>query len=156
MLVTELLLLAGCCALLGAAVVFDLRRREVPNMVPLALLGLFVIQIAVVGHRDMLPLWAYFLTGGVLLAVGFVLFLMGALGAGDGKLMAAAGLWIGPAGVGGFLFGVGVLGLVMALVCLLPYDRMRRLRNNIPFAVAIAPPAIALLTWRAFLVAGNG
>lgn len=153
---TELLLLAVSCALLGAAVVFDLLRREVPNVVPLALLGLFLIQIAVVGHRELTPLWAHFATGGALLALGFVLFLMGALGAGDGKLMAAAALWVGPGGIGTFLFGVGLLGFLVALICLLPYESTRRWRDNIPFAVAISPPAIALLTLRAFLVAGSG
>ncbi len=130
--------------------VFDLLRREVPNAVPLALLGLFVLQFAVVDDRGMSPPWAHIVTAAVLLALGFVLFLMGALGAGDGKLMAAAGLWIGPADISSFLFGTGLLGLGLALVCLLPFDATRRLRDNIPFAVAIAPPAIALLTQRAF------
>lgn len=130
--------------------VFDLRRREVPNAIPLALLGLFALQFAVLDYRGMSPLWGHVITGAVLFAVGFALFLMGALGAGDGKLMAAAGLWIGPADISSFLFGVGLLGLGFALVCLLPLDATRRLRDNIPFAVAIAPPAIALLAQRAF------
>ena len=155
-LLIELLLLVACCALLAAAVVLDLLHRKVPNLIPLGLLGLFVIQIAVVGHRDMTPLWAHFATGVVLLAVGFVLFLMGALGAGDGKLMASAALWVGPEGIGSFLLGVGLLGLAMASICLLPFEATRRLRDNMPFAVAISPPAIALLTLRAFLVAGSG
>ena len=151
----ELLLLIACCALLAAAVVFDIARRRIPNTVPVALLGLFVLQIAVAGHRGMAPLWAYFLTGAVLLAVGFVLFLTGALGAGDGKLMAAAGLWIGPADAGSFLMGVGLLGLGLGLFSLLPFDATRRLRADLPFAAAIAPPAIALLTLRAVAVAGS-
>ncbi len=152
----ELLLLMSCCGLLGAAVVFDLRRREVPNLIPLAILGLFAVQIAALPHRGMMPLWAYIATGGVLLVLGFGLFLMGALGAGDGKLMAVAGLWIGPTDISTFLFGVGLLGMAIGLVCLLPFDATRRLRNNIPFAVAIAPPAIALLALRAFALTGSG
>ena len=151
----ESLLLIVCCALLGAAVVFDLRSRQIPNTVPLALLGLFALYVAIFGHRDMVPLWAHVLTGAVLLAVGFVLFLMGVLGAGDGKLMAAAGLWVGPAGMGSFLVGVGLLGLGLGLLSLLPFEATRRLRNDLPFAAAISPPAIALLALRAFPVAGN-
>lgn len=151
----ELLLLMVCCALMAAAVVFDLLHRQVPNTVPVALVGLFVLHVAVTGHRDMVPLWAHVLTGVVLLVVGFVLFLMGVLGAGDGKLMAAAALWVGPADVGSFLFGVGLLGLGLGLVSLLPFDATRRLRNDLPFAAAIAPPAIALLALRAFAVTGN-
>ena len=151
----ELLLLIVCCALLGAAVVFDLRNRQIPNTVPLALFGLFALHVAVFGHRDMVPLWAHVFTGAVLLAVGFALFLMGVLGAGDGKLMAAAGLWVGPASMGSFLVGVGLLGLGLGLLSLLPFDATRRLRNDLPFAAAISPPAMALLALRAFPVAGN-
>ena len=151
----ELLLLVICCGLLGAAVVFDLVSRRIPNTVPVALVGLFAVQVAVFGQRGMTPFWADLVVGAVLLAIGFVLFLMGMLGAGDGKLMAVAGLWVGPAEVGGFLLGVGLLGLGLGLFSLLPFDATRRLRADLPFAVAIAPPAIALLTLRAFLVAGS-
>ena len=151
----ELLLLIACCALLGAAVVFDLLSRQIPNMVPLALLGLFALQVAIFGHRDIVPLWAHVVTGAVLLAVGFVLYLMGVLGAGDGKLLAAAGLWVGPAGMGSFLFGVGLLGLGLGLLSLLPFDATRRLRNDLPFAAAISPPAIVVLALRAFPVTGS-
>ena len=151
----ELLILTVGCALFGAAVVFDIASRQVPNAVPVALLGLFAIQVAVAGHRDMAPLWAHVATGAVLLAVGFVLFLMGALGGGDGKLMAAAGLWIGPFEIGGFLFGVGLLGLALGLFSLLPFDATRRMRANLPFAVAVSPPAIVLLAQRAFAATGS-
>lgn len=151
----ELLLLLACCALLAAAVISDLVCRRIPNTVPIALFGLFALHAAVAGHRDMAPLWAHVFTGAVLLAVGFVLFLMGALGAGDGKLMAAAGLWVGPAGLGSFLFGVGLLGIGIGLFSLLPFDATRRLRNDLPFAVAISPPAIVLLALRAFPVTGS-
>ena len=148
-------LLMTCCALLAAAVVFDLASRQIPNVVPVAMLGLFALQVAVVGHRDVAPLWAHVFTGALLLAVGFGLFLTGALGAGDGKLMAAAGLWIGPAAIGSFLLGVGLLGIGLGLVSLLPFDATRRLRNDLPFAVAIAPPAIALLAMRALVSGGS-
>jgi len=151
----ELLLLIVCCALLAAAVVFDLLHRRIPNTVPVALIGLFVLHAVVAGHRDMASLWAHVLTGAVLLVVGFVLFLMGVLGAGDGKLMAAAALWVGPAGVGSFLFAMGLLGLGLGLFSLLPFDATRRLRNDLPYAAAIAPPAIALLALRAFAATGS-
>ena len=146
----ELLLLIACCALLAAAMFFDLVSRQIPNTIPVALVGLFAIHVAIAGHRDLLPLWAHVLTGVVLLAMGFVLFQMGALGAGDGKLLAAAGLWIGPASIGSFLLAVGLLGLGLGLFSLLPFDATRRMRPSLPFALAISPPAIALLAVRAY------
>lgn len=151
----EQLLLTACCLLLGAAMIFDILRREVPNLVPLAVLGLFVVQWFFVDHHGPMPLWTNIAAGAVLLALGFGLFLFGALGAGDGKLMAVAGLWIGPLDISAFLFGVGLLGLGVGLFCLLPFDATRRLRSNIPFAVAIAPPAIVLLALRAYSVTGS-
>lgn len=151
----DLLLVLAGCLLLGAAVVFDLVRREIPNAIPVALVGLFAVHAAVVDQRVVAPLWAHALTGALLLAVGFGLFMMGAFGAGDGKLMGAAGLWIGPTGIGGFLVGVGVLGVALGLFALLPFAATRRLRDSLPFAAAIAPPAIALLGLRALGAAGS-
>ena len=151
----ELLLLIVCCALLGAAVVSTSAAARYRTRFRSLCWACSRSHVAVFGHRDMVPLWAHVLTGAVLLAVGFVLFLMGVLGAGDGKLMAAAGLWVGPAGMGSFLVGVGLLGLGLGLLSLLPFEATRRLRNDLPFAAAISPPAIALLALRAFPVAGN-
>lgn len=151
----ELVLLALCCALFGAAAVFDLVSRRIPNTIPIALSGLFLLQVALVGHRGMAPFWLHLVTGAVLLVVGVALFAFGQLGPADGKLMAAAGLWIGPWDIGEFLLGVGVLGLALGLFSLLPFDATRRLRTNLPFAVAIAPPAVAVLMLQAFPAAGS-
>ena len=141
-----------CCALLGVALVSDLARRWIPDSVPLGLLGLFVLHVLLTDAHAMAPLWTHVLTGAVLLLVGFAFFALGGLGGGDGKLMAAAGLWIGPSDMTRFLIGLGLLSLSLSLFALLPFEQTRRLRSNLPFAVAIAPPAIVLLTLRAFSV----
>lgn len=146
----EPVLLLVCCALFGVAVVSDLAGRWIPDSVPLALLILFVLYAATAGR--MAPVWTHVAVGAALLLVGFTLFSFGGLGGGDGKLMAVAGLWIGPHDLTLFLAGLGLAGLCLALFALLPFDRTRRLRSNLPFAVAIAPPAIILLTLRAFSV----
>ena len=59
-----------------------------PDSVPLALLALFAVYAAVADQTA--PLWTHIVTGAVLLLAGFGLFAAGALGGGDGKLMAAA------------------------------------------------------------------
>ena len=148
----ESIVLLACCALFSVALVSDLTRRWIPNSVPLGLLGLFVLYILLTDAHPMAPLWAHVLTGAALLLVGFVLFALGGLGGGDGKLMAAAGLWIGPYDITFFLIGLGLLSLGLTLFALLPFEHTRQLRSNLPFAVAIAPPAIVLLTLRAFSV----
>ena len=143
-------LLLVCCALFGAAIVSDLAGRWIPDSVPLALLLLFALYAMTGAH--MAPVWTHLVTGAVLLLVGFALFSFGGLGGGDGKLMALAGLWVGPYDMALFLVGMGLLSLGLALFVLLPFEATRRLRSNLPFAVAIAPPAIVLLTLRAFSV----
>ena len=143
-------LLPACCVLFGAAVVSDLVGRWIPDSIPLALLILFALYALTGGH--LAPVWTHLAIGAVLLLVGFALFAFGGLGGGDGKLMAVAGLWVGPHDLTFFLIGLGLLSLCLALFALLPFDRTRRLRANLPFAVAIAPPAIVLLALRAFSV----
>ena len=146
----EPIILLTCCTLFAAAVVSDLVGRWIPNSVPLALLTLFALYAVTVGPTA--PVWTHIVTGAVLLLLGFVLFALAGMGGGDGKLMAVAGLWVGPYDLTVFLVGLGLLSLGLALFALLPFDRTRRLRRNLPFAVAIAPPAIVLLTLRALSV----
>ena len=143
-------MLPACCVLFGAAIVSDLVGRWIPDSIPLALLILFVLYALTGGH--LAPVWTHLAIGAVLLLVGFALFAFGGLGGGDGKLMAVAGLWVGPHDLTFFLIGLGLLSLCLALFALLPFDRTRRMRANLPFAVAIAPPAIVLLALRAFSV----
>ena len=148
----ESIVLLACCALFGVALVCDLTRRRIPDSVPLGLLGLFVLYVLLTDAHALAPLWTHALTGAILLLVGFVLFVLGGLGGGDGKLMAAAGLWVGPYDMTFFLIGLGLFSLGLTLFALLPFEHTRRLRSNLPFAVAIVPPAIVLLTLRAFSV----
>ena len=148
----EPILLLVCCALFGAAIVSDLAGRWIPDSVPLGLLALFALYALLTDAHALAPLWTHIATGAVLLLVGLGLFAIGGLGGGDGKLMAAAGLWIGPYDMTLFLLGLGLLSLSLTLFALLPFEQTRRLRSNLPFAVAIAPPAIVLLTLRAFSV----
>ena len=137
------------CGLFAASMVWDLHSRRIPNAIPLALLGLFVLYAVAGEVGPPGPLWVHLAIGGVLLAAGFALYLSGRFGAGDGKLIAVAGLWIGPADLSVFLLGLAACAFALSLFALLPFDRTRRLRSDLPFAVAIAPPAMAVMIPRA-------
>ena len=139
------------CALFGAAMVCDLRARRIPNAVPLALLALFAAHAAAGGGGAPATgaLWAHLAIGAALLAAGFVLYLTGNFGAGDAKLIAVAGVWAGPADLSLFLLGLAACAFALSVFALLPFDRARRLRRELPFAVAIAPPAVAVMMPRA-------
>ena len=80
--------------------------------------------------------------------MGFAFHALGWLGGGDGKLLAALALWLGPADVGMALLGTGGLGLLVVLAAhLWPNSEWRR--DGVPWAIAIAPPAAAVLALRA-------
>jgi prepilin peptidase CpaA len=84
------------CAALVAAVT-DVRNFRIPNAVTLPLLLAGVLYHSSSPHGA----GVLFSFGGVLAGFGCLLafYIVGAVGAGDVKLLAAAGAWIGPAGV---------------------------------------------------------
>ena len=138
------------CGLLAAGVVSDLRSRRIPNVIPLALIGLFGGYALLGAAGPAGDLWMNLAIGAVLLCVGFAFYLGGRFGAGDAKLIAVAGMWAGPGDLVLFLFGLGACAFALSLFALLPFETTRRIRANLPFAVAIAPPAMAVMIARAF------
>ena len=143
--------LAGwtACGLFVAAAVSDLRTRQVSNAIPLLLLGLFAVYAAAGAVRPATSLWQHLAIGAVLLAAGFALYTTGRFGGADAKLIAVAGLWAGPNDLAAFLFVLGGCALLLSLYALLPHAGARRLRSELPFALAIAPPSLAVIVPRA-------
>ena len=137
------------CALFAASIASDLYGRRIPNVIPTVLLGLFVVYAFVGAIEPSRVLWAHLATGVALLAAGFVLYLSGRFGAGDGKLLAVAGVWIGPIDLSLYLFGLAAGAFALSLFALLPFSKTRDLRTELPFAVAIAPPAMIIIISRA-------
>ena len=113
--------------LLVAACVTDVRQRRIPN--PL------VIALAVTGlaYSVSMEPWLGGLgraLGG--LALGFAIWIgfyaVGAIGAGDVKLFAAAGAWLGPGGAWRAALVAAAFGGVLALAAL---ARERRVREGL-------------------------
>jgi len=100
-------------AVVGVATLTDLRSRRIPNWLVLPFL---VAGVAVSG---LLHGWhgVWMSLAGIALALGTfgVLFFMGGMGAGDVKLCAAIGAWIGPWQLLIALVITGLVGGVMAL-----------------------------------------
>jgi Flp pilus assembly protein protease CpaA len=113
-----------------AAVICDLRTREIPDALSVCLLALSLLATGFhlhnVGWLDLLlGLCAGF-------GVGFGLFALGGLGGGDVKLLASLGAVTGLKGVLGVMFYMAVAGALMALAA-----RLCRQREY-PYAPAIA------------------
>ena len=108
------IVLVAIAAGLGAGAFIDLRTRRVPNLItmPLAVLGLAAAASGISGLTMSASLLGLLL-GLTLMLPGYV---FGATGAGDVKLLAAAGAWLGPLHIGIAFLYTALVGGVLALV----------------------------------------
>jgi prepilin peptidase CpaA len=144
-------------ALLVAACVTDVRARRIPNALVAAVLGLAVARLAGAAWLGALGADASFAAGPGAAALGAATGLavllpfhaLGMMGAGDVKLLAAAGAWLGPVGVlhaGVYTAFAGVLLAVAAVTrgVVAPRPPAPRAahraahRGGLPYALAIA------------------
>jgi prepilin peptidase CpaA len=123
-------LLLVALALLALGTASDLRRREIPDGIPLALLGVAVCGTALgwspVG-------WVSLAAGLALaLALGIALGWRGGFAGGDVKVLAALGAVVGPRDLFTLLFYVAIAGAALALVA------VRRGQRDLPYMPAMA------------------
>jgi Flp pilus assembly protein protease CpaA len=121
------------------ATYYDLKTREVPDAVPLSLLG-WAVAASAFGWHDVG--WTALLGG---LAIGFglsvVLFALGGLGGGDVKMISALGAALGPRTLLPVLGWIALAGGLLALVALV------RGRRDLPYLPAIALGLLVDLLW---------
>jgi len=149
--------IAGFVLLLIVAAIGDVRRYQISNWLCLALAALYPLHVLASAQP---VAWHYGLaTGAAAFAVGFVLFRLGLMGGGDGKLLAAVALWSGPAQILPVLLVIALAGGVIALtlgVARFVHGRVRVaspagvsagiLGGRLPYGVAIAGGGIYLAT----------
>jgi prepilin peptidase CpaA len=138
----------------------DLRTYEIPNWISLVSLICFFALAWAAGWDPAAMAWNVG-AGAALLVIGFGMYLLRIAGAGDIKLMAAAGVFAGWAALMELLVLIAVAGGVLALM-VLAYRRVpltRRLAGvgwlaqlhekgrGIPYGVAIAAAALYLLPY---------
>jgi prepilin peptidase CpaA len=130
----------GAVIMASIAAVTDLRRRRIPNL--LTYTGLL---LAVTG-RSIFWGWPGLKSGliGALVAGGVfcLLFLFGAMGGGDVKLMGAVGAWVGASDAALTLIAVSVAGGFIAFAYLL-FGFGKSLRANISVAGSAGSPLSA-------------
>lgn len=103
----ELVTTVAFVAVMGLAAISDFRFRRIPNWLTLGGLVLALLLRSLTGSGPLLDGLA---GAGLGLAVGLVLFVVRALGGGDGKLLMAAGAFFGFAPMVGALLAIGILG----------------------------------------------
>jgi prepilin peptidase CpaA len=124
-------------AALGIAAVAcatDLRRSRIPNWLTLG------AMVAGVAFHGLFAGGTGFGTAALGLVVGLVVFFpffaLGALGAGDVKLMAALGAWVGAAAVINVALFGALAGGVLAVVVALWHGYLRRAVHNLKMLFA--------------------
>ena len=100
-------------ALVGAAAWADLRSRRIPNWLTL---GVLVSGLGLRALDGLTSLAQGVLGAGLGLAIAVVLFGLGAMGGGDGKLLIGVGAFLGHERFVGALLLIGVLGGVLGIV----------------------------------------
>jgi prepilin peptidase CpaA len=130
-------------ALVLAAAVYDVRYRKIPNWITLlgAVLGLVLNTFPGLLYQHFLsPDWSglWFSLSGLGLAFGIyvVLYALRAMGAGDVKLMAAAGAIVGPQNWFGIFVITAIVGGVMSLVLITLSGRVKKTLFNVSFILS--------------------
>jgi prepilin peptidase CpaA len=132
-----ILMAAPALVLLVWAAVEDLRSRRIPNWLTFSLALSGIAQSLVFGAIST-PGASLF---GFLLGFGltFVLFVLGALGGGDVKLLAGVGAWFGPQAAVATFAIAAIIGAIMVLTQALAQGRTKVLfRNTAVLAVNLA------------------
>jgi prepilin peptidase CpaA len=111
------------------AVVFDVRSRRIPNWLTFGTAFLAFAYSAIQGGLSGIGLSAAGWLAGA--ALFFPLFALGGMGAGDVKLLAALGAWLGPAESVWIAMFAAIAGGVLALGVALARGYLRTAFSNL-------------------------
>jgi len=133
------------------AAISDVLSMKINNIVPLLMLGAFVIVAPLTGMPAGV-IGMHLLAGAAVLSITFALFAFGGMGGGDAKLMAATAVWMGfgPALIT-YLMAITLIGGQLTLAILMfrwsPWHHLahhsRFLRNfasdvkGVPYGIAL-------------------
>ena len=113
-------------AVLAVAAITDLRSRRIPNWLTLPAIPVGVTAQAIFGDG----IWAGLAGFGAALAAFFVLFAVGAMGAGDVKLFAAVGAFVGIRHLLVVFVMIGLAGGIAAVFVAMRAGALERTLRN--------------------------
>lgn len=145
-------------AAMAFAAAMDLVTMTIPNRISLALIGAFLLLAPFSGLGWQALLINHVAAGAAVLAIVVGMFALGWLGGGDGKLLAAAALWVGFDNLLPFLLQMAIFGGLLSVVILgcrgtipqgalaLPHwaERLHNKSTGIPYGIAIGGAGLAI------------
>ena len=123
-----MLSLAPLTAMLAVAAFIDWRQRRIPNWLTVVMMASGLAGSLLPGN--VIPPSTAFIGLLVGFAIPFVLFVMGALGGGDVKLLAGVGAWLGPIGVIKIFLIECIVGMIIVIVQSIRQKRLSVLVRN--------------------------
>ena len=118
----------------GIACIFDLHSRRIPNALTF---GAAAAALAAAGVPGGVSGLTFSLSGWLLaIALWIPFYALGGMGAGDVKLLAAVGAWLGPADVFHAALYAGIAGAMMALSIAAARGLLRQTFSNLQLLVA--------------------
>lgn len=134
--IAHMAVLAAFGGLLVWAAYTDFTKFVIPNAISVALLALYPIHVITAPGETY---WAFSVAiAAVVLLVGFMMFVLGAMGGGDVKLMSACMLWAGPIYLLPF---VGVMLAASILLAVYAAIRMAAEMDHLPAEAAVGDAA---------------
>jgi prepilin peptidase CpaA len=133
------LVISLLCALLLAAVWSDVRTRRIPNRLVLlgVVAGLLLNTVLPQGYGYLsalpgaLGFWKALAGLGLGLCILLPLYMLRAMGAGDVKLMAMVGAFLGPNAMVGTILLTFIAGGALSLMAAMHYRTLGRLLDNV-------------------------
>jgi prepilin peptidase CpaA len=119
---TSIIISVPFAAIMALAAATDLRDRRIPNVLTVA--GVVVGPVLWGLLEGPGAAFASVVGGACALLVGLGLFMVGAIGGGDAKLLAVTGAFLGPARLVNALLVIGITGGLLALVVAVARGRL--------------------------------
>lgn len=116
------------CAVAIAASIYDVRENRIPNVLSLSAL---VIGLALRAPGGWEALAGGLLGAGICFLLALPLFLLGGAGGGDLKLLTAFGAFLGPSRLPLALFGMAMVGGLMAAVAIFRRGSVQEVSANL-------------------------
>jgi len=156
------LLVSVLPVLLLSAAIFDVASYRIPNILPGAMLVLFLaflLAMALSGHAvGWSEISGHLLAAGVGLIAGMIMFALGWIGGGDAKLFAMTCLWLGWESMFDYAVSASIAGGALTLFLLwmrrfpVPLSlqfpwvvRLTKPNGAIPYGVALSAAALFIL-----------